>query len=86
MKDMFLKIIRSLIRFFCFAGTVCDFRLGYGKVLNRRSKIIAVNRDRMQLLKNSDMFWTPTVAIQGVFVAIFVFLLFFFLVTCICNF
>ncbi|XP_051934429.1 2-hydroxyacyl-CoA lyase 2 [Hippocampus zosterae] len=47
------------------AGTVCDFRLGYGKVLNRRSKIIAVNRDRMQLLKNSDMFWTPTVAIQG---------------------
>ncbi|XP_061684209.1 2-hydroxyacyl-CoA lyase 2 [Syngnathoides biaculeatus] len=47
------------------AGTVCDFRLGYGKVLNRRSKIIAVNRDRKQLLKNSDMFWKPTVAIQG---------------------
>ncbi|XP_057695650.1 2-hydroxyacyl-CoA lyase 2 isoform X1 [Corythoichthys intestinalis] len=47
------------------AGTVCDFRLGYGKVLNRRSKIIAVNRDKRQLLKNSDMFWKPTVAIQG---------------------
>ncbi|XP_061637301.1 2-hydroxyacyl-CoA lyase 2 isoform X1 [Phyllopteryx taeniolatus] len=46
-------------------GTVCDFRLSYGKVLNRRSKIIAVNRDRTQLLKNSDMFWKPTVAIQG---------------------
>ncbi|XP_017163552.1 2-hydroxyacyl-CoA lyase 2 isoform X2 [Poecilia reticulata] len=47
------------------AGTVCDFRLSYGRVLNRRSKIIAVNRDKSQLLKNSDMFWKPTIAIQG---------------------
>ncbi|CAG6006188.1 unnamed protein product [Menidia menidia] len=47
------------------AGTVCDFRLSYGRVLNRRSKIIAVNRDKSQLLKNSDMFWKPTMAIQG---------------------
>lgn len=48
-----------------FAGTVCDFRLSYGRVLSRRSKIIAVNRDKTQLLKNSDMFWKPSVAIQG---------------------
>uniref|UniRef100_A0AAQ6A9T8 2-hydroxyacyl-CoA lyase 2 n=1 Tax=Amphiprion ocellaris TaxID=80972 RepID=A0AAQ6A9T8_AMPOC len=47
------------------AGTVCDFRLGYGRTLNRRSKIIAVNRDKTQLLKNSDIFWKPTLAIQG---------------------
>ncbi|XP_058866157.1 2-hydroxyacyl-CoA lyase 2-like [Acipenser ruthenus] len=47
------------------AGTVCDFRLGYGQVLSRRSKVIAVNRDRSQLMKNSDMFWKPTVAVQG---------------------
>ncbi|XP_072281366.1 2-hydroxyacyl-CoA lyase 2 [Pyxicephalus adspersus] len=47
------------------AGTVCDFRLSYGRVLNRRSKVIAVNRDKSQLLKNSDMFWKPAVAIQG---------------------
>uniref|UniRef100_A0A4W6CV34 2-hydroxyacyl-CoA lyase 2 n=1 Tax=Lates calcarifer TaxID=8187 RepID=A0A4W6CV34_LATCA len=47
------------------AGTVCDFRLSYGRVLNRRSKVIAVNRDKTQLLKNSDMFWKPTIAIQG---------------------
>uniref|UniRef100_A0A3Q2QTH3 2-hydroxyacyl-CoA lyase 2 n=1 Tax=Fundulus heteroclitus TaxID=8078 RepID=A0A3Q2QTH3_FUNHE len=45
-------------------ATVCDFRLSYGRVLNRRSKIIAVNRDKSQLLKNSDMFWKPTIAIQ----------------------
>lgn len=50
-----------------FAGTVCDFRLSYGRVLNRRSKIIAVNRDKSQLLKNSDMFWKPTIAIEGMF-------------------
>ncbi|XP_053728874.1 2-hydroxyacyl-CoA lyase 2 [Synchiropus splendidus] len=47
------------------AGTVCDFRMSYGRVLSRRSKIIAVNRDQSQLMKNSDMFWKPTVAIQG---------------------
>ncbi|XP_069460808.1 2-hydroxyacyl-CoA lyase 2 isoform X2 [Ambystoma mexicanum] len=47
------------------AGTVCDFRLSYGRVLNRKSKIIAVNRDHAQLLKNSDMFWKPSIAIQG---------------------
>lgn len=47
------------------AGAVCDFRLSYGRVLSRRSKIIAVNRDKTQLLKNSDMFWKPTIAIQG---------------------
>uniref|UniRef100_A0A8D0HDK8 2-hydroxyacyl-CoA lyase 2 n=1 Tax=Sphenodon punctatus TaxID=8508 RepID=A0A8D0HDK8_SPHPU len=46
-------------------GTVCDFRLSYGRVLSRRSKIIAVNRDRGQLLKNSDMLWKPHIAIQG---------------------
>lgn len=33
------------------AGTVCDFRLGYGKVLSRKSKIISVNRDKTQMTK-----------------------------------
>ena len=46
-------------------GTVCDFRLGYGRVLSRKSKIIAVNRNKEQLLKNSDMFWRPTLAVQA---------------------
>ncbi len=32
-------------------GTVCDFRLGYGKVLSRKSKIISVNRSKSQLTK-----------------------------------
>lgn len=34
-------------------GTVCDFRLSYGRVLNKKSKIIAVNRNKSQLFKVS---------------------------------
>ncbi|KAM9099666.1 acetolactate synthase-like protein [Sarcophilus harrisii] len=47
------------------AGAVCDFRLSYGRILNRSSKIIAINRDREQLLLNSDLFWKPQEAVQG---------------------
>ncbi|XP_037739881.1 2-hydroxyacyl-CoA lyase 2 isoform X1 [Chelonia mydas] len=47
------------------AGMVCDFRLSYGRVLSRRSTIIAVNRDRALMLRNSDVFWKPRMAIQG---------------------
>lgn len=47
------------------AGAVCDFRLGYGRSLGRKAKIIAVNRNKEQLYKNADMFWKPTVAVLG---------------------
>nr|CAD7423186.1 unnamed protein product [Timema monikensis] len=47
------------------AGTSCDFRLSYGRVLPRKAVIIAVNRDKIQLYMNSDIFWKPSVAIQG---------------------
>jgi len=33
------------------AGTVADFRLGYGKVLSKKSKIITINRSKEQLTK-----------------------------------
>ncbi|GIY41386.1 2-hydroxyacyl-CoA lyase 2 [Caerostris darwini] len=46
-------------------GSVCDFRLSYGRVFNSRSKIIAVNMDKQQLYKNSGVFWKPTIAIQA---------------------
>ena len=45
-------------------GTVCDFRLNYGRHLNSRSKIIAVNRNKEQLTKNSGALWTPTLSFQ----------------------
>ncbi|XP_061438830.1 2-hydroxyacyl-CoA lyase 2 isoform X2 [Rhineura floridana] len=47
------------------AGTVCDFRLSYGRVLSKCSKIIAVNRNQEQLLKNANLFWKPHMAIKG---------------------
>ncbi|UJR26587.1 hypothetical protein I4U23_007907 [Adineta vaga] len=46
-------------------GAVCDFRLGYGKVLSRKSKIIIVNRNSFSLHQNSDVFWKPTLPIKG---------------------
>ncbi|XP_036096173.1 2-hydroxyacyl-CoA lyase 2 isoform X3 [Molossus molossus] len=49
------------------AGIVCDFRLSYGRVLSRSSKIIIVNRNRKEMLINSDIFWKPQEAIQGAF-------------------
>uniref|UniRef100_A0A2K6S5B5 2-hydroxyacyl-CoA lyase 2 n=1 Tax=Saimiri boliviensis boliviensis TaxID=39432 RepID=A0A2K6S5B5_SAIBB len=47
------------------AGTVCDFRLSYGRVFSRSSKIIIVNRNREEMLFNSDIFWKPQEAVQG---------------------
>ncbi|XP_052654927.1 2-hydroxyacyl-CoA lyase 2 [Harpia harpyja] len=47
------------------AGSVCDFRLSYGRLFSRRAVIVAVNRDRAQLLRNSDVFWKPRLAVQG---------------------
>nr|XP_003413095.1 acetolactate synthase-like protein [Loxodonta africana] len=47
------------------AGAVCDFRLSYGRVLSRSSKIIIVNRNRKEMLLNSDLFWKPQEAVQG---------------------
>ncbi|CAF1111030.1 unnamed protein product [Didymodactylos carnosus] len=47
------------------AGTVCDFRLGYGKILSRRSKIIIVNRNKSNLYQNSDIFWKPSLPVHG---------------------
>ncbi|XP_048198418.1 2-hydroxyacyl-CoA lyase 2 [Perognathus longimembris pacificus] len=47
------------------AGAVCDFRLSYGRVLSRKSQIIVVNRNRADMLLNSDIFWKPREAVQG---------------------
>lgn len=46
-------------------GVVCDFRLGYGRILNRKAKIVSVNRSKEQLYKNTDVMWKPTLAMCG---------------------
>lgn len=45
-------------------GTVCDFRLNYGRVLSPKSKIIAVNRNKEQLTKNAGQLWNATLSFQ----------------------
>lgn len=45
------------------AGSVCDFRLQYGRSIPRSAKIICVNRNKEQLWKNSDVYWKPTVPV-----------------------
>ncbi|CAB3406623.1 unnamed protein product [Caenorhabditis bovis] len=47
------------------AGTVCDFRLSYGRTLSKKSKIIAINRSRAQLTKNEKAFWNADVSVQS---------------------
>uniref|UniRef100_A0A1I8BPG0 2-hydroxyacyl-CoA lyase 2 n=1 Tax=Meloidogyne hapla TaxID=6305 RepID=A0A1I8BPG0_MELHA len=47
------------------AGTVCDFRLSYGRILNPKTKIVVINRNRSQMLKNHGLFWRSTLAIQA---------------------
>ncbi|KAM5238206.1 2-hydroxyacyl-CoA lyase 2 [Ctenodactylus gundi] len=47
------------------AGAICDFRLSYGRVLSRQSKIVIVNRNREEMLLNADIFWKPQEAVQG---------------------
>lgn len=46
-------------------GAVCDFRLSYGRLFGRQTVVVAVNRDRAQLLRNADVFWRPRLAVQG---------------------
>ncbi|KHJ93807.1 thiamine pyrophosphate enzyme, TPP binding domain protein [Oesophagostomum dentatum] len=47
------------------AGTVCDFRLSYGRVLSKKSKIVCINRSRSQLTKNEKAFWNADVSVQA---------------------
>ena len=46
-------------------GAVCDFRLNYGRSISSKSAVVAVNRNKTQLKLNTDMFWTPTISLQG---------------------
>ncbi|PAV90826.1 hypothetical protein WR25_06263 [Diploscapter pachys] len=47
------------------AGTVCDFRLSYGRVLSKKSKIVSINRNKSQLTKNEKAFWNADVSVQA---------------------
>ena len=41
------------------AGAICDFRLGYGQALAKKSKVISINRSKASATLNSGLFWSP---------------------------
>jgi acetolactate synthase-like protein len=43
-------------------GTVADFRMEYGRSLPKNVPIVAVNRCKVDLTKNSPLFWKPELA------------------------
>ena len=47
------------------AGTVADFRLSYGRVFKRSSKIVMVNRSRSNLKMNADTFFKVAKGVHG---------------------
>ncbi|XP_027194975.1 2-hydroxyacyl-CoA lyase [Dermatophagoides pteronyssinus] len=46
-------------------GSVADFRLSYGRIFSRKSKIISINRNKEQLYKNTKIFWNLDLPIQA---------------------
>jgi len=46
-------------------GVTCDFRLDYGKVLNKNAKIISVNINKKSLYLNQPLFWKADLSIHG---------------------
>lgn len=46
-------------------GAIADFRLSYGKIFNRRAKIIVINRSKANMKLNTDVFWKACMYILG---------------------
>ena len=46
-------------------GVSCDFRLDYGKVLNKKAKVISVNLNEEALYLNQSLFWNAALSIHG---------------------
>ncbi len=44
------------------AGTVCDFRMQYGRALPSNAFIVSLNRCEKDVVLNSPLFWKPSVA------------------------
>jgi acetolactate synthase-like protein len=46
-------------------GAVCDFRLSYGSIFRRSTKVISVNRSKKNASLNAGIFWQPTVCVES---------------------
>ncbi|KAL6625415.1 thiamine diphosphate-binding protein [Neocallimastix sp. 'constans'] len=47
------------------AGLPVDFRMSFGRGLNQKAKIIAINRSNETLNMNSDIYWKPTLKVHS---------------------
>lgn len=47
------------------AGAVADFRLSYGRVFSRRSKVVMINRSKTNLKMNTGMFFKVAKSVHG---------------------
>lgn len=46
-------------------GAICDFRLSYGRIFKKETRIISVNQSIKLAKLNANIFWKPTLTIQG---------------------
>lgn len=46
-------------------GAVCDFRLSYGSIFKRGTKVISINRSLSASKLNAKIFWNPALAIES---------------------
>ncbi len=47
------------------AGAVADFRLSYGRIFSKQSKVVSVNRSESNMKLNSDYNWKAHMYVQG---------------------
>lgn len=46
-------------------GSICDFRLSYGRVFKGSAKVVSVNRSLAASKLNAGIFWNPTLAVES---------------------
>lgn len=46
-------------------GAVCDFRLSYGRIFKKSTKVVCVNRSLDQAKLNAGIFWNPELTIES---------------------
>lgn len=46
-------------------GATCDFRLSYGRIFKRPTKVVSVNRTLAAAKLNAGIFWQPTLTVES---------------------
>lgn len=46
-------------------GAVCDFRLSYGRIFGKGTRVVAINRSAKLANLNSGVFWSPALTVES---------------------